>query len=264
MRRVIPTGRKGLYGLTLSVASILACNPAMAGSASQPTDRGDAAYTAKHKNRWPQATLQAQARAEVDHDTVQILLAAEISDTSQDAVAQALTSTVKAAMDRALENAGDVKVSSGNYRVWPMNDNDGNISNWRGRSEISLEATDFAAASKLAASLSDLMAVSSVNFSVSPQLQAAEEEKLLTLAAQSFQERAQTLAKALGYADYSLRSVDLGGSGAQYEVASRGMMAQAAMFKASDSVPLEGGTETVSVAIHGSVFLLDETKESGQ
>ena len=264
MNRVIQTGRKGLYGLTLSVASILAYSPAVADSASHSPDHGDAAYTAKYKNKWPQATLQAQARAEVDHDTVRIVLAAEISDASQDAVAQALTGTVKKAMDRALENAGDVKVSSGNYRVWPMNDKDGNISNWRGRSESSLEATDFAAASLLAARLSDLMAVSSVNFSVSPQRRAAEEKKLLTLAAQAFQERAQTLAKALGYADYSLRSVDLGGSGAQYEVASRGMMAQAAMFKASDSIPLEGGTETVSVAIHGSVFLLDAIKESGQ
>lgn len=264
MKRVIQTGRKGLYGLTLSVASIFACSPAMADSAPHSPDRGDAAYTTKHKSKWPQATLQAQARAEVDHDTVRILLAAEISETSQDAVTQALTSAVKTAMDRALENAGGVKVSSGSYRVWPMNDKDGNISNWRGRGEISLESTDFSAASKLAASLSDLMAVSSVSFSVSPRVRAKEEQRLLAQAAQAFRDRAQTLATALGYSDYSLRSVDLGGSGAQYEVASRGTMAQAAMFKAADSIPLEGGTETVSVSIHGSVFLLAEIKESDQ
>lgn len=259
MIRSVQTGRKAFSCLALAFAATVACVPAMADSASRSADR-DGTRTSWHKNKWPQATLQAQARAEVNHDTVHILLAVEIAEASQDGVAQALTRTVKAAMDRALQDAGGVKVSSGNYRVWPMNDKDGNISNWRGRSEISLEATDFAAASELAASLADLMAVSSVNFSVSPQTRALHEQKLLTQAAQVFRSRAQELAEALGYSGYALRSVDLGGSGAQYEVAARGMMAQAAMFKAADSIPLEGGTETISVSMHGSVFLLDEAK----
>lgn len=141
-----------------------------------------------------------------------------------------------------------------------MNDKDGNISNWRGRGEISLESQDFAAASELAATLTDLMAVSSVNFSLSPQARAAEEQRLLDQAAQAFRARAQALTDALGFASYTLRNIDLGGAGAQYEVASRGMP-QAAMFAAADSIPLEGGTETVSVSIHGSVFLQNEIKE---
>lgn len=250
---------KSLGCIALMVASVVASGPAVAQSNVGSTDDGSAHKTRQHKNKWPQATLQAQANAEVDHDTVRITLAVEISDASQDGVAQALTQTLKTAMDRALENAGPVNVNSGNYRVWPMNDREGKISNWRGRTEIHLESTDFAAASELAATLTDLMAIASVNFSVSPQTRAAQEQALLKQAAQAFRGRAQALTDAMGYTSYSLRTVDLSGSGAHYEVASRGM-AQAAMFKTADSIPLEGGTETVSVSIHGSIFLIGEKK----
>lgn len=219
-------------------------------------------HSSRH-SKWPQATLQAQARTEVAHDTVHIALATEIADQTQEAVARKLSAAVKAATERALKDAGDnIKVRSGDFRVWPMNDKDGNISNWRGRGEIRLESTEFGAASELAALLADLMVVSSIHFSVSPQARALEEQKLLEQAAQAFRERAQALAEALGYTGYALRSVDLGGAGVQYETAARGFAAPA-MLKA-DSIPLEGGTETVSVSINGSVFLRDEKAETGQ
>ncbi len=266
--RHVAAQRNVLACLVVAVAAATAGGPVAAQSASRSQGHdmvhGDHGESYKHRPRWPQATLQAQARAEVAHDTVQLTLATEIADASQEAVTRALTRAVKTAMERALKNAddaGDIKVSSGNYRVWPMNDKDGNISNWRGRGEILLESTNFAAASELAATLADLMPVSSVGFSVSPQTRAAEEQKLLGQAAQAFGSRAQDLAEALGFSGYALRSVDLGGSGAQYEYSSRGMAASPAMFKAADSIPLEGGTETVSVSINGSVFLIDETKE---
>lgn len=254
--------RKFVSGLVLLAASIMLMAPALAHSRGPSHHHGGAGHV-KHQSKWPQATLQAQARAEVAHDTVHIVLATEISDQAQEAVAQELTRAVKVATERALENAGEIiTVRTGNFRVWPMNDKDGNISNWRGRGEISLESTDFGAASELAATLGDLMAVSSISFSVSPQVRAIEEQKLLEQAAQAFRDRAQALSEALGYASYTLRSVDVGGAGAHYETAARGF-AMPAMMKA-DSIPLEGGTETVSVSISGSVFLRGEKPESGQ
>src|SRR3546814_13703368 len=49
----------------------------------------------------------------------------------------------------------------------PMSDKDGKISNWRGRGEIFLESSDFAAASELASTLSDRMPIANLGFSVS-------------------------------------------------------------------------------------------------
>src|SRR3546814_7895243 len=53
------------------------------------------------KQKWPQATLQAEANAEIAQDTVKITLAAELSDTTQTAVADALTKTLQDTMAQA-------------------------------------------------------------------------------------------------------------------------------------------------------------------
>src|SRR3546814_18033254 len=48
----------------------------------------------QHREKWPQAQLQAEASAEIAQDTVKITLASEISDASQTAVASALSKTL--------------------------------------------------------------------------------------------------------------------------------------------------------------------------
>lgn len=253
------SGRKLSFSLALCVAAVWSGSAAIAQPSPDSPGHDAMRKHSEYRKKWPQASLQAQATAEVAHDTVRITLAVEIADAAQDVVAQELTRVLNRTMERARDKAGDVKVQSGDYRVWPMNDKDGQISNWRGRTEISLESTDFSAASDLAAALTDVMAISSVTFSVSPQTRALHEQRLLDDAAQAFRARAQALATALGFAGYTLRTIDLGGSGAQYEMAPRGGMAHAAMLKATDSsIPLEAGSETISVSIHGSVFLIDE------
>jgi predicted secreted protein len=144
-----------------------------------------------------------------------------------------------------------VKASSGHYSLWPFRDKNGKISNWQGRGEIILESTDFAAASDLATKLGDRMSIANLAFSVSAPARAKQEQALLTEAAQAFQNRAQALTQAFGFAAYTVRNIDLGGAGAQYQSAPR-MMAMAA-DKAS--VPLEAGTETVTLSVRGSIFL---------
>jgi predicted secreted protein len=236
---------KWLLVLVLCAASAGIAAPAFAHDAGEH----------RHHQKWPQAQLQAEAVTEVSQDTVTITLATEISDASQAAVASALSKTLEEVMKKA-KGHDKIKATSGNYRIWPMSDKDGKISNWRGLGEIFLESTDFAAASELASSLSDRMPIANLRFSVSPQLRAKHEEALLVQAGQAFRDRAKALADAFGYAGYDIKEINLGGSGARYEAAPR-MMAMAA-DKAR--APLEGGTEMVSVSIQGSIFLRSTQK----
>jgi predicted secreted protein len=231
--------RNCLFALALS-ASLGAALAAAPARAHEP---------ARHHDKWPQASLQAEAAAEVSQDTVRITLATEISDASQAAVAQALNKTLDEVMQKA-KGHERIKASSGNYRVWPMNDKDGKITNWRGRGEIVLESADFAAASELASSLSERMPIANLAFFVSPKA-------LLEQAAQAFRDRAQALTTAFGYTAYDIKEINLGGSGAQYEAAPR-VMAMAA--GAQSKVPLEAGTEMVSVSVQGSIFLRSDKK----
>ncbi len=245
-----------LLALALSTGAATLALPAHAHDAA-PSGRGHA----EHHQKWPQASLQAEAVADIQQDTVRITLAAEVSDASQTAVAQALGKTLEDVMAQAKEKAkgnDKIKISSGNYRVWPMNDQDGKITNWRGRGEIIIESTDFAAASDIASSLSDRMPIADLAFSVSPKVRAQKEEALLTQAAQAFRDRAQALTDAFGYAGYDIKEIDLGGAGARYESAAPRMMAMAADSRAK--VPLEAGSETVSVSVRGTIFLRSDKK----
>jgi predicted secreted protein len=101
------------------------------------------------------------------------------------------------------------------------------------------------------------MPIANLAFFVSPKARAAKEAALLEQAAQAFRDRAQALTTAFGYTAYDIKEINLGGSGAQYEAAPR-VMAMAA--GAQSKVPLEAGTEMVSVSVQGSIFLRSDKK----
>ena len=204
--------------------------------------------------KYPYASLQAEAVTEVARDTVRLTLTAEVSDSEQAQVASALSGTVDSVM-KQVRGKKDIKTYSGNFQVWPMNDKDGRISNWRGKAEIILESTDFEAVSKLAAEVADRMPITNLAFSVAPRERARYEAELMQEAATAFRERAEALAKALGYESYSIREVQLGGSGAAYQPERRMMAMAMAADSAAVGVPLEGGTERISLSIQGTIFL---------
>jgi len=203
--------------------------------------------------KYPYASLRAEAVTEVARDTVRITLAAEVRDTEQADVATALTQKVDSVM-KQLRGKEGITVYSGNYQVWPMNDKDGRVSNWRGRAEIILESTDFEAVSRLAAEVGDRMPIANLSFFVAPRERARHEAELVQEAAAAFRARAEALTQAFGYASYSIREIELGGAGAAYRSEARPMMAMA-VSDAAVSVPLEGGTERISLSVQGTIFL---------
>lgn len=204
----------------------------------------------------PKVSLNAQVFETVAQDTVTIVLATDVSQSKQDTVTQKLSETLDSVMKEAKAQQ-KVQVRSGNYRVWPNTDEDGDISSWRGSAEVVLESSDFSAASALAAQLSDRMPIRGMNFSVSKALRAEREQALLVDAAKAFQARAQTVAESFGYASYRLKHVEVGGSGYTPEPVPHMAMAPAAFSsKSRSSVPVEPGTETISLSMQGEVFLL--------
>ncbi|OWT54260.1 SIMPL domain-containing protein [Candidimonas nitroreducens] len=245
-------GSRRTWVLGVLLAAAQACVVLPAGAADA---QGQASSRHEH---WPQASLRAEASAQVAQDTVTITLAAELDGASQSKVADQLSATLGHAM-KQVSTDPKVKASTGNVRVWPVNDSRGRISGWHGRAEIVLKSTDFKAAATQAAKAGDGMVIANLSFSVSRAARAKAEQALLTEASQAFRDRAQALASAFGFASYSIRNIELSGSGAvPYQPAPR-MMAMASMAKAAP-VPLEGSTETVTVSVHGSIFLRSTQK----
>lgn len=221
-----------------------------------PVNAHEGHERAQHK--FPQASLNAEASKEVQQDTVSITLVKELSDPSQTAVVKALGEALDSVMKDAKAES-KVQARSGNYRVWPHHDEKGAITSWRGRAEIVVKSTDFGAASALAAKLSDRMPIAGMNFSVAPETRSKHEQELLADAAKAFQDRAQALAEAFGFDSYTIKSVDLGGMGVPYQPSPR-MMAMAVSADESVRVPLEPGTEIVSVTMQGAIFLRSKEK----
>lgn len=213
----------------------------------------------REQTREPRLSLQAEAVSEVAQDKVDITLAAELEGTDQADVSQRLTKLSNDGLTQLRGKAGQgVTVRSGAYRIWPNTDRDGKITGWRGRAEIVLESTDLPAASSLAAQAPQGMAISDVAFSLSREARAAEEKRLLGEAATAFRARADEAAKAFGFGSYSIRKLDLAGSGAVYAQPKMAMMRAAPQ---SDSAPpqFEAGTATVTVSVQGEVTLGNAT-----
>lgn len=235
--------------LALCLAASLVATPALSHG---PHDE-------KEHHRAPRLSLQAQASSEVQQDTVTITLAAEIEGQDQADVARRLTEQLNKTLEAA---RGDkvVEARNGAYRLWPNTDRDGKITAWRGRAEVLLESRDLPAAAALASRLSGQMPIANINFSLSPQARAAEEQRLLQEAADAFAGRAQAAAKAFGFSGYDIRNIDLGGSGTVYSKGPEMAMARAAF--AGDAAPpaLEAGTATVTVSVQGEVALRTSDK----
>lgn len=245
--------RKHVSALVLAAASALAIAPQLA-RAEGP---GAAAEPRQGKSGLPTASLNAQVFETVEHDTVTIVLAAEFSEASQEVATRKLTEALDSVMKQAKAEQ-KVEARSGNYRVWPHTDKKGAITNWRGMAEVVLESSDFAAASKLAAQLSDRMPIAGMNFSVSKELRAEREQALLADAAKAFQARAQAVAESFGFASYRIKNVEVGGSGyAPSPMPRMAMQSSAKVSSYSADVPVEPGTETIALSMQGSIFLLE-------
>ncbi|KAG8152258.1 SIMPL domain-containing protein [Burkholderia catarinensis] len=199
-------------------------------------------------------SLSSQASADVPQDIIHITLFYEQQAKDPGSLTSALNQRADAALSQAKGVSG-VTAHTGAFSVYPSTDRDGKISAWRGRTEVALESRDFAAASKLAGQLSNLMQVANVEFSLSPEAQRTAEQKLTTEAIKSFRARADEAAKAFGYGSYTIRDVNVG-SGRNVQPYTRMMaMAAAPMDSAKMSAPIavEGGKATVSVTVNGSV-----------
>lgn len=241
--------RKSALALSLVLAAAVPAALAVAPAVAQ-------AQTANPHFPQPSGvlSLSAQASAEVPQEIIHITLFHEEQAKDPGSLTTVLNQRADAALAQVKSVPG-VTAHTGAFSVYPTTDRDGKISAWRGRTEVVLESRDFAAASKLAGQLSNLMQIANVEFSLSPEAQRAAEQKLTNEAIRSFRARADEAAKAFGYGAYSIRDVNVG-SGRNVQPYAR-MMAMAApamdSAKAGAPIAVEGGKATVSVTVNGSV-----------
>ncbi|WP_431276339.1 SIMPL domain-containing protein [Variovorax ureilyticus] len=205
----------------------------------------------------PQNVLQlsSDATVEVQQDQLSMTL----STTRDGADASAVQAQLKSALDVALAEArksaqpGLLDVHTGNFTMSPRRSREGRLTGWQGTAELILEGRDFPRIAQTAGKISTLT-VGNVGFSLSREERAKAETEAQGQAIDNFKQRADELAKRLGFAGYTLREVavnsHLGGP-----IRPRVMAMEAAKMAADAPLPIEAGKTSVVVNVSGSVQL---------
>lgn len=240
------------FGPALAAASLLALSLGAAAQTHTPQIHGAGASSAQPRNVL-QLSATGQAQAQQD------LLTLTLSVTREGSDAAAVQAQLRKAVDEALAalkpsaQPGQMDVNTGAFSVYPRHGRDGKISGWQGQASVVLQGQDFPRITRAAARAAP-MTIAQVLFGLSRDLRARTEAQAQAEAIEQFKTRAAGIAKAFGFAGYSLREVSVHGSGGEHGPVAA-MLRSASAHPAEDAapVPLAPGQETVQVEVSGSV-----------
>jgi predicted secreted protein len=199
-------------------------------------------------------TFDASATAEVPTDTLTITLFAEEQGVDPTELATKVNTRIEQALTRARNEPG-VDARSGGYHTFPLYDRANQPTGWRIRAEIILESRDFKTVGALAGKLQPALKVSAMVFSLSRSAREGTEAALLSQALQKYQKKASAIANALGFPGFTLSQVAVRTDSPIVQPVQFRAMAAMADGAQPPPVPTEGGKNSVTVTVSGSVVL---------
>jgi predicted secreted protein len=210
---------------------------------------------AQTKNELPTLTLDAQSKAVVANDEMQVSFAFEREGTDLGAMNQAVLQALSAAIAEAKKVDG-VKSRMGSVQTNPNWTPQGKPNGWRVRGELSLNSQNFTALGTLAGQLSQKLQFLGVYFKLSDEAKTNAERLLIRSAAAAFRSKAQEAAVALGYKAFEMKDISLNNAGNTIVRPVQNMRAMRSdAMSASAPVPSEGGESEVTVSFSGTVNL---------
>lgn len=206
----------------------------------------------------PQNVLQLQATGtvEVQQDLLQVTLSTSRDGTDPAAVQTQLKTALDAALAEAKKTAQpqQMDVRTGNFAIYPRHNRDGRISGWTGSAELILEGRDFPRITQAAGRIQSLT-LAGVSFGLSREQRARVEGEAQGQAIERFKVKAAELAKAFGFAGYTLREVSVNANEPGFMPRMRMAAQDAKLASAESAVPVEPGKSAVTVVVSGSVQL---------
>lgn len=212
---------------------------------------GSAAFA----NENAKLSLSAAVSAQRQQDQLQLVFTVQSEAGDAAAANQQLINSLNDAQKRLGKPTG-VTISTGSIRIYPVYGQKNEPTTWRGLGELVLESRDILVASQAADKLTGQLALSRVSFSLSDQARREEHSLLVERAARAFREKADMTAKAFGYKQYDIVSLEVIDSGEM--VGKRPMLMSrmaGADTMAAPELDLQPGQESVSVTVSGLVRL---------
>ena len=202
-------------------------------------------------------SLSATASAEVTNDVLSITFSTQREGADPAAVQAQLTQALNAALAEARKtaNPGQVDISTGNFSVNPRYTAKSEPLRWQGVAEMRAEGRDFDALTRLVGRIQSL-SVSYVGYSLSREAREKVQAEVSTQAIARFRSQAEIYAKAFGFGNVTLRSVEVQTGDGPMQPVPRFRVAAAEMSATAPPLPVEAGKSSVTATVNGSVQML--------
>jgi predicted secreted protein len=192
-----------------------------------------------------------------DREVANDLATATLAVTRDGADPAALANEVNHAMSDALERARDepaVRARTTGYQTQPIYSK-GEIRHWRASQQLALESRDFDALTELIGSLQSSLELTSIGFSVSPELRRSTQDDLIGEALAAYQARAESVRGALGARGHELvhLSIETPGDSGPWPPFARQVSSMASAEMAAPAV--EAGTSRIQILVRATIEL---------
>jgi predicted secreted protein len=226
---------------------------------------GAAALSATQANAQTVVTERRNAvsfSATASQELTQDLLIVTLQANKDGAQASEVQAGLKQQLDAALTEArkavqpnGALEVRTGAFSIHPRYTNQGKVNGWQGQAQLVIQGTDMARIAQTVGRLNQLNVVN-VRYDLSRALREQYESQVTAQAIAAYRAKAVDVAKAFGFANYTLGEVNIQ-AGEGFENRPVPMMMKAARAEVADSAPLpvEPGKGTVTVTVSGLVVL---------
>jgi predicted secreted protein len=198
-------------------------------------------------------SLTATATIEVPKDLMSVVFSVTRDGTDSAAVQTQIKQALDAALAEARKAAkpGQVDVQTGTFSLSPRYSQKGVINGWQGTAELRVEGRDMPAIATLAGKI-NTMTVNRVEYGIARETREKVEQEAAAQAIAAFRAKAASASKLFGYADYSVREVNVS-TNEQVPMPYRGEAVMA--MKSADAAPLpvEAGKGTVTAVVNGAV-----------
>lgn len=197
--------------------------------------------------------LSASAVAEVPNDVVEATLYYELEGSNQSSLADKVNQHISSAI-KLVKKYPEVKIQTLGYNTQPIYKQQ-NIVGWRVRQSFHLESENVATMSNLLGQLQSQISLQAIGNKVSTSTLDTAREKLTIDAIAEFKRKATIIASQFDRPGYRLVEiiVDAGSAPPRTYRAAPGVMTMEARAVAPPSV--EGGTQTITVTVSGSIEL---------
>lgn len=226
---------KSLPAWMCLVALVLCHSPVVAGEENPVT--------------YDRIELAVSAQGEALNDVLVAVLFREMDGASAPALAEEVNKSIGQAIKR-IKQVPEIKLQTLDYQTTPVYQKE-RVTGWRVRQSIRLESKDIPKLSNLLGELQQQLGVQSIGYSVSPEKMKEVEDRLISEAIKSFQQRADLVTRELGRSRYRIVAVRVETAGPPIRpafMAARGMAMEAAAPMA-----IEAGEQKVQVNVSGTI-----------